>query len=74
MCESCQIKDGDYLIGASLGGMVACEITKFRKIPRLYLIGSAVCPFGKPAYLGDTSGGIFQGGSVLGIQIIKRVT
>ena len=32
------------------------------------------CPFGKPAYLGDTRGGIFQGGSVLGIQIVKRVT
>lgn len=42
MCESCQIKDGDDLIGASLGGMVACEITKIRKIPRLYLIGSAI--------------------------------
>ena len=34
----------------------------------------STCPFGKPAYLGDTRGGIFQGGSVLGIQIIKRVT
>jgi pimeloyl-ACP methyl ester carboxylesterase len=42
MCESCQINDGDNLIGASLGGMVACEITKIRKIPRLYLIGSAI--------------------------------
>lgn len=42
MCESCQIKDGDDLIGASLGGMVACEITRIRKIPRLYLIGSAI--------------------------------
>ena len=42
MCVSCQINDGDDLIGASLGGMVACEITKIRKIPRLYLIGSAV--------------------------------
>lgn len=42
MCDSCQIKDGDVLVGASLGGMVACEITKIRKISRLYLIGSAV--------------------------------
>lgn len=42
MCVSCQIKDGDDLIGASLGGMVACEIAKIRKIPRLYLIGSAI--------------------------------
>ena len=42
MCDSCQISDGDDLIGASLGGMVACEITKIRKIPRLYLVGSAV--------------------------------
>jgi pimeloyl-ACP methyl ester carboxylesterase len=42
MCDSCQINDGDFLIGASLGGMVACEITRIRKISRLYLIGSAI--------------------------------
>jgi len=42
MCDSCQINDGDDMIGASLGGMVACEITKIRKISHLYLIGSAV--------------------------------
>ncbi|ALC15256.1 alpha/beta hydrolase family protein [Desulfuromonas soudanensis] len=42
MCDFCRINDGDTLIGASLGGMVACEITKIRKISRLYLIGSAV--------------------------------
>lgn len=42
MCDSCQVNDGDALIGASLGGMVACEITKIRKISRVYLIGSAV--------------------------------
>jgi pimeloyl-ACP methyl ester carboxylesterase len=42
MCDSFQINDGDVLIGTSLGGMVACEITKIRKISRLYLIGSAV--------------------------------
>src|SRR6266704_3095040 len=42
MCDSCQINDGDDMIGASLGGMVACEITKIRKISHLYLLGSAV--------------------------------
>lgn len=36
------IADGDVLIGSSLGGMVACEITRLRKIPQLFLIGSAV--------------------------------
>lgn len=42
MCDACRIKDGDDLVGVSLGGMVACEITRIRKISRLYLIGSAV--------------------------------
>ena len=42
MCDSYDITDGDVLIGASLGGMVACEITRIRKISCLYLIGSAV--------------------------------
>ena len=42
MVEACGIRDGDTLVGASLGGMVACEIAKIRKIPRLFLIGSAV--------------------------------
>jgi len=41
MCAACDIRDGDTLIGASLGGMVACEITKIRTIPTLYLAGSA---------------------------------
>jgi len=41
MCEARGIRDGDVLIGASLGGMIACEITKIRAIPTLYLIGSA---------------------------------
>ena len=40
MCVACRIQDGDTLVGASLGGMVACEITKLRKIPALFLIGS----------------------------------
>jgi hypothetical protein len=42
MAEACRIRDGDLLVGSSLGGMVACEITKIRKIPQLFLIGSAV--------------------------------
>jgi pimeloyl-ACP methyl ester carboxylesterase len=42
MAEACGIQDGDVLVGASLGGMVACEITKIRKIPVMYLVGSAV--------------------------------
>ncbi|CUS39734.1 conserved hypothetical protein [Candidatus Nitrospira nitrosa] len=42
MCEAMSIEDGDILVGSSLGGMVACEITKIRSIPVLYLIGSAV--------------------------------
>jgi pimeloyl-ACP methyl ester carboxylesterase len=42
LCDKYAIRDGDSLIGASLGGMVACEITKIRKIETLYLIGSAI--------------------------------
>jgi pimeloyl-ACP methyl ester carboxylesterase len=42
MAEGCGIQDGDVLVGSSLGGMVACEITKIRRVPALYLIGSAV--------------------------------
>ena len=38
----CGINDGDSLIGSSLGGMVACEITKICRIPTLYLVGSAI--------------------------------
>jgi pimeloyl-ACP methyl ester carboxylesterase len=41
ICATGSITDGDSLIGASLGGMVACEITKIRKIKTLYLVGSA---------------------------------
>ncbi len=43
MCEARGIRDGDILVGASLGGMIACEITKIRAIPTLYLLGSATC-------------------------------
>jgi len=42
VCNSCNIKDGDILIGSSLGGMVACEITKIRSIPKLFLVVSAI--------------------------------
>jgi hypothetical protein len=41
MCGTLGIRDGDVLVGASLGGMIGCEITKIRKIPVLYLVGSA---------------------------------
>lgn len=41
ICEEHGVVDGDILIGASLGGMIACEITKLRKIDTLYLVGSA---------------------------------
>jgi pimeloyl-ACP methyl ester carboxylesterase len=41
-CESSGIRDGDSLVGASLGGMVACEIAKLKKIRSLYLVGSAI--------------------------------
>ena len=40
--ESFAIEDGDIVIGTSLGGMVACEVAKIRKLRRLILIGSAV--------------------------------
>jgi pimeloyl-ACP methyl ester carboxylesterase len=43
MCLACNIRDGDTLIGSSLGGMVACEIAKIRDIHTLFLVGSAVC-------------------------------
>ena len=36
------IRDGDSLVGSSLGGIVACEIAKIRRITTLFLIGSAV--------------------------------
>lgn len=41
MCTACDIRDGDVLIGASLGGMVACEIAKIRDIRTLFLVSSA---------------------------------
>lgn len=38
------IVDGDVVVGASLGGMVACEVSRIRRIPVVYLVGSAVHP------------------------------
>jgi len=42
MVDARAIADGDVLVGVSLGGMVAGEITKIQKIPQLFLVGSAV--------------------------------
>lgn len=42
MVDAGGIADGDLLVGCSLGGMVAGEITKLRRIPQLFLVGSAV--------------------------------
>lgn len=42
VCEAYGVNDGDVLVGASLGGMIACEIGKFRDIKTIYLVGSAI--------------------------------
>jgi hypothetical protein len=42
LASSCGVCDGDCLVGSSLGGMVACEITKIRRIPFVFLLGSAL--------------------------------
>jgi pimeloyl-ACP methyl ester carboxylesterase len=42
--DSFDINDGDVVVGASLGGMVACEIAKIRKLEALVLVGSATDP------------------------------
>ncbi len=44
LCTLYNIKDGDIIIGSSLGGMVACEIAKLRQLRQLYLLGSATSP------------------------------
>ena len=44
VCDAKNIRDGDILVGASLGGMVACEIAKIRNIPQMFLVGSATHP------------------------------
>lgn len=40
--EDHQIRDGDVVIGSSLGGMVGCEIAERVALSRLVLIGSAI--------------------------------
>lgn len=42
LIEEHGIEDGDVLVGSSLGGMVAGEIARLRRIEGLALIGSAV--------------------------------
>lgn len=42
--EAAGIPDGAIVIGSSLGGMVACEIARLRKLRGLVLLGSAVQP------------------------------
>ena len=42
VCNEYNVQDGDILVGSSLGGMVACEMTKIRNIPQLFLVGSAI--------------------------------
>jgi pimeloyl-ACP methyl ester carboxylesterase len=42
MIEAYAIKNGDSVIGTSLGGMVACEIANIIQLNHLVLIGSAV--------------------------------
>ena len=44
MVRHLNIQDGDSLIGTSLGGMVALEITRLRHIRQLILIASALGP------------------------------
>jgi pimeloyl-ACP methyl ester carboxylesterase len=41
VAEACGIRDGDVVIGCSLGGMVACEISRIRCLKALVLVGSA---------------------------------
>lgn len=44
VCAHANVRDGDILIGASLGGMVACEIASLRRIRAIFLLGSALHP------------------------------
>lgn len=41
LVETAGISDGATLVGSSLGGMVACEIARLRRLECIYLIGSA---------------------------------
>ncbi len=40
--DEAKIQDGDVLVGSSLGGMVACEIARRKKLRAVVLIGSAI--------------------------------
>lgn len=42
--EEFGIADGDVVVGASLGGMVACEISRVRRLRAIVLVGSASGP------------------------------
>lgn len=42
LIATCGIQSGDVLIGASLGGMVACEISKQIPLRAVFLVGSAL--------------------------------
>ena len=42
LIATCCIRPGDVLIGASLGGMVACEISKQIPLRAVFLVGSAL--------------------------------
>jgi pimeloyl-ACP methyl ester carboxylesterase len=44
IAEREEIKDGDSVVGTSLGGMVACEIAKIRRIEQMVLVASAMSP------------------------------
>ncbi len=41
VAQDASISDGAILVGSSLGGIVACEIAKIRRLERLFLVGSA---------------------------------
>lgn len=43
LVEHCGIRPGDALVGMSLGGMMACEISKVVEIDQLILISSGTC-------------------------------
>jgi len=44
VCTEQGIRDGDIVVGASLGGMVGCEIARLRSLSALVLVGSAAHP------------------------------
>jgi len=44
VCIENEISDGDVVVGASLGGMVGCEIARLRQLSALVLLGSACHP------------------------------